>query len=110
MSSDLMRPPNLPLQIEWLFYIPRYTVIPDPYSLPGRHSGVMTILSCILLMQLVLTFFILVAQVINLIVHVTKATRWGWRLSLAFAFVPSSILFFGEPRPDFGPIYCTLPC
>ena len=30
------------------------------------------------LFQLVLTFFILVAQTINLIVEVTGASRWGW--------------------------------
>ena len=47
------------------------------------------------LYQLVLTFFILVAQVINLIINVTKAVRWGWRFSLGFAFVPSFLLFLG---------------
>ena len=47
------------------------------------------------LYQLVLTFFILVAQVINLIINVTDAVRWGWRLSLGFAFVPSFILCMG---------------
>lgn len=47
------------------------------------------------LYQLVLTFFILVAYVINLIVHVVGAERWGWRLSLGFAFVPSFLLFLG---------------
>ena len=34
-------------------------------------------------------------QVINLIINVTHATRWGWRLSLGFAFVPSFFLFLG---------------
>ena len=34
-------------------------------------------------------------QTINLIVNVTKATSWGWRLSLGFAFVPSFFLFLG---------------
>ena len=34
-------------------------------------------------------------QVINLIINVTKATHWGWRLSLGFAFVPSFFLFLG---------------
>lgn len=48
------------------------------------------------LFQLTLTFFILVAQVINLIMHVTKAENsWGFRLSLGFAFVPSFFLFLG---------------
>ena len=47
------------------------------------------------LYQLVLTFFILVAQVINLIINVTDAVRWGWRLSLGFAFVPSFVLCMG---------------
>ena len=47
------------------------------------------------LYQLVLTLFILVAQVINLIINLTGAVRWGWRLSLGFAFVPASILFLG---------------
>ncbi len=47
------------------------------------------------LYQLVLTFFILVAQVINLIINVTDAVRWGWRLSLGFAFCPSFVLFLG---------------
>ena len=47
------------------------------------------------LYQLVLTFFILVAQVINLIINVTGAVRWGWRFSLGFAFVPSFVLFMG---------------
>ena len=48
-----------------------------------------------ILFQLTLTFFIWIAQLINLIVFATKATRWGWRLSLGFAFVPSFILFLG---------------
>ena len=47
------------------------------------------------LYQIVLTGFILVAYIINLILNVTKATRWGWRLSLGFAFVPSFLLFLG---------------
>ena len=47
------------------------------------------------LYQLVLTLFILVAQVINLIINLTGAVRWGWRLSLGFAFVPALILFLG---------------
>ncbi|KAK9802742.1 hypothetical protein WJX73_006127 [Symbiochloris irregularis] len=47
------------------------------------------------LFQLVLTFFIWVAQLINLIIFAVKATRWGWRFSLGFAFVPSFILFLG---------------
>ncbi|KAK9839129.1 hypothetical protein WJX74_010039 [Apatococcus lobatus] len=48
------------------------------------------------LFQLTLTFFILVAQVINLIMHVTGAeSSWGFRLSLGFAFVPSFFLFLG---------------
>lgn len=47
------------------------------------------------LYQIVLTGFILVAYVINLIMNVTHATRWGWRLSLGFAFVPSLLLFLG---------------
>lgn len=47
------------------------------------------------LYQIVLTFFILVAQVINLIINLTNAVSWGWRLSLGFAFVPSLILFLG---------------
>ena len=47
------------------------------------------------LYQIVLTFFILVAQVINLIINLTDAVSWGWRLSLGFAFVPSLILFLG---------------
>lgn len=47
------------------------------------------------LYQIVLTFFILVAQVINLIINLTDAVRWGRRLSLGFAFVPSSVLFLG---------------
>ena len=34
-------------------------------------------------------------QTINLIVNVTNATSWGWRLSLGFAFVPSFFLFLG---------------
>ncbi|DBA96840.1 TPA: species-specific tRNA processing [Trebouxia sp. C0006] len=45
--------------------------------------------------QIILTLFILVAQVINLIINLTNAVRWGWRLSLGFAFVPSSVLFLG---------------
>lgn len=47
------------------------------------------------LYQIILTLFILVAQVINLIINLTNAVRWGWRFSLGFAFVPSSILFLG---------------
>lgn len=47
------------------------------------------------LYQIVLTLFILVAQVINLIINLTNAVPWGWRLSLGFAFVPSSVLFLG---------------
>ena len=47
------------------------------------------------LYQIILTLFILVAQVINLIINLTNAVRWGWRLSLGFAFVPSSVLFLG---------------
>lgn len=27
----------------------------------------------------------------------THATRWGWRFSLGFAFIPSFLLFLGEP-------------
>ena len=57
-----------------------------PPHLRGRYNQ---------LYQLVLTFFILVAQVINLIINVTKAVRWGWRFSLGFAFVPSFFLFLG---------------
>ena len=47
------------------------------------------------LYQIILTLFILVAQVLNLIINLTGAVRWGWRLSLGFAFVPSSVLFLG---------------
>lgn len=47
------------------------------------------------LYQLVLTFFILVAQVINFIINITGAVRWGWRFSLGFAFVPSFVLCMG---------------
>lgn len=47
------------------------------------------------LYQIILTLFILVAQVINLIINLTDAVRWGWRLSLGFAFVPSTVLFLG---------------
>lgn len=47
------------------------------------------------LYQIILTLFILVAQVLNLIINLTNAVRWGWRLSLGFAFVPSSVLFLG---------------
>ncbi|KAK9793222.1 hypothetical protein WJX73_005399 [Symbiochloris irregularis] len=47
------------------------------------------------LYQIVLTGFILVAYVINLIINVAHATRWGWRFSLGFAFVPSFLLFLG---------------
>ena len=47
------------------------------------------------LYQLVLTFFILVAQIINLIINVTGAVRWGWRFSLGFAFLPSFVLCMG---------------
>ena len=57
-----------------------------PPHLRGRYNQ---------LYQIVLTFFILVAQVINLIINLTGAVRWGWRLSLGFAFVPASILFLG---------------
>lgn len=57
-----------------------------PPHLRGRYNQ---------LYQLVLTFFILVAQVINLIINVTKAVRWGWRFSLGFAFIPSFFLFLG---------------
>ena len=47
------------------------------------------------LYQIILTLFILVAQVLNLIINLTNAVRWGWRLSLGFAFVPSTVLFLG---------------
>ena len=47
------------------------------------------------LYQIILTLFILVAQVLNLIINLTNAVRWGWRLSLGFAFVPSTVLFMG---------------
>ena len=47
------------------------------------------------LYQVILTLFILVAQVINLIINVSGAVRWGWRFSLGFAFVPSFVLFLG---------------
>ena len=36
-----------------------------------------------------------VAQVINLVINVTGAVRWGWCFSLGFAFVPSFVLFMG---------------
>ena len=40
-------------------------------------------------------FFIVVAELINLIVYVAGAGSWGWRLSLGFAFIPSFSLFCG---------------
>ena len=54
------------------------------------------------LFQLFLTLFILIAQVINLIMHVTGAENsWGFRLSLGFAFVPAFMLFMaGTFLPD----------
>ncbi|DBA80098.1 hypothetical protein WJX79_008133 [Trebouxia sp. C0005] len=66
--------------------VPIYNSEMAPPHLRGRFNQ---------LYQLVLTFFILVAQVINLIINVTDAVRWGWRLSLGFAFCPSFVLFLG---------------
>ena len=40
------------------------------------------------------TIGILVAQLIN---YGTQHHSWGWRVSLAIAFVPAFILFWGAP-------------
>ncbi|DBB00261.1 TPA: Transcription factor stp1 [Trebouxia sp. C0004] len=66
--------------------VPIYNSEMAPPHLRGRFNQ---------LYQIILTLFILVAQVINLIINLTNAVRWGWRLSLGFAFVPSSVLFLG---------------
>ena len=88
--------------------VPAYNSEMAPPHLRGRMNQ---------LYQIVLTFFILVAQTINLIINVTHAVRWGWRLSLGFAFVPSFILFIGELAsvymiiPGFEPaLVGVLPC
>jgi MFS family permease len=48
--------------------------------------------------QLMVTIGILVAQLIN---YGTQHHSWGWRVSLAIAFIPAFILFWGafaQPR------------
>lgn len=47
-------------------------------------------------MQVVLTLFVLVAQIVNFAVEATGATERGWRVALGAAFLPSFVLFLGE--------------
>lgn len=53
---------------------------------PAKLRGALNIL-----FQLMVTIGILVAQLIN---YGTQHHSWGWRVSLAIAFIPAFILFW----------------
>ena len=57
---------------------------------PAKLRGALNIL-----FQLMVTIGILIAQLVN---YGTQHHSWGWRVSLAIAFIPAFILFWGEPR------------
>jgi MFS family permease len=58
---------------------------------PAKLRGALNIL-----FQLMVTIGILIAQLVN---YGTQHHSWGWRVSLAVAFVPAFILFWGAHLP-----------
>ena len=56
---------------------------------PAKLRGALNIL-----FQLMVTIGILIAQLVN---YGTQHHSWGWRVSLAIAFIPAFILFWGAP-------------
>jgi MFS family permease len=58
-----------------------------------RHTLKRLVITSFLLpAQLMVTIGILIAQLIN---YGTQHHSWGWRVSLAIAFIPAFILFWG---------------
>ena len=60
-----------------------------------RWNMRLIMISFLLPPQLMVTIGILVAQLIN---YGTQHHSWGWRVSLAIAFIPAFILFWGASR------------